>query len=34
LIQWIGNIFDFFTAGLIISIFTSHLKIMTFREKI
>ena len=34
LIQWIGNIFDFFTAGLIISIFTCHLKIMTFREKI
>jgi hypothetical protein len=33
LIQWIGNLFDFFTAGLIISIFTSHLNIRVFRGK-
>lgn len=34
LLQWIGNIFDFFTAGLIISIFTRHLDIRAFRARI
>ncbi len=31
LIQWIGNIFDFFTAGLIIALFASQFKIGKFR---